>query len=121
MIEFVGRMYKAGIPIVAGTDALPGFTLQRELELYVQAGMTPAQALQVATYNGAKYSRVLEDRGVIMQGKRADMILVDGDPTKNISDIRQIALVVKGDKAYSPSEIYDALGVKPFARPIPLK
>jgi len=121
MIEFVGRMYKAGVPIVAGTDALPGFTLQRELELYVQAGLTPSQVLQIATYNGAKYSRVLDDRGVIMQGKRADMILVDGDPTKNISDIRQIALVVKGDKAYSPSEIYEALGVKPFAKPIALK
>ena len=118
MIEFVGRMYKAGIPLVAGTDALPGFTLQRELELYVQAGLTPAQTLQVATYNGAKYSRVLDDRGVIMQGKRADLVLVDGDPTQNISDIRKIVLVVKGDKAYFPSEIDTALGIKPFAAPI---
>ena len=42
MVEFVGRLYRAGVPIVAGTDALAGFTLQRELELYVQAGMTPA-------------------------------------------------------------------------------
>ena len=72
MIDFTGRMYKAGIPLVAGTDGLAGFTLQRELEVYVQAGLTPAQALQVATYNGAKYARVLDDRGVIMQGKRAD-------------------------------------------------
>lgn len=116
MIEFTGRMYKAGIPLVAGTDALAGFTLQRELELYVQAGLTPAQVLQVATYNGAKYARVLDDRGVIMQGKRADMILVDGDPTQNISDIRKVALVVKGDKAYYPSEVYEALGIKPFAQ-----
>lgn len=115
MVEFTGRMYKAGIPLVAGTDALAGFTLQRELELYVQAGLTPAQVLQVATYNGAKYARVLDDRGVIMQGKRADLILVDGDPTQNISDIRKVALVVKGDKAYAPSEIDEALGIKPFA------
>lgn len=118
MIEFVGRMYKAGVPIVAGTDALPGFTLQRELELYVQAGLTPAQVLQIATLNGAKYSRVLEDRGVIKPGWRADLILVDGDPTKNISDIRQVALVIKGDKAYYPGEIFDALGIKPFANPL---
>jgi hypothetical protein len=118
MIEFVGRMYKAGISIVAGTDALPGFTLQRELELYVQAGLTPSQVLQIATYNGAKYSRVLDDRGVIMQGKRADLILVDGDPTQNISDIRKVALVVKGDKAYAPSEIDEALGIKAFAPPV---
>ena len=114
MIEFTGRMYKAGIPLVAGTDALAGFTLQRELELYVQAGLTPAQALQVATWNGAKYSRVLDDRGVLMQGKRADIVFFDGDPTKDIADVRKVALVVKGDKAYYPSEIDDALGIKPF-------
>ncbi|MBR0343708.1 MAG: amidohydrolase family protein, partial [Rudaea sp.] len=75
-----------------------------------------AQALQVATLNGAKYSRVEEDRGVIKPGWRADLILVDGDPTKNISDIRNVALVVKGDKAYYPSEVYEALGIKPFAK-----
>jgi Amidohydrolase family len=121
MIEFTGRMYKAGIPLVAGTDALAGFTLQHELELYVQAGLTPAQALQVATYNGAKYARVLDDRGVVMQGKRADVILVDGDPTSNISDIRKVALVVKGDRAYYPSEVDEALGIKPFAQPVTVK
>jgi hypothetical protein len=121
MIEFTGRMYKAGIPLVAGTDALPGFTLQRELELYVQAGMTPSQVLQIATYNGAKYSRVLDDRGVIMQGKRADLVLFDGDPTQDIADIRKVALVVKGDKAYYPSEIDEALGIKPFAPALSVK
>jgi hypothetical protein len=115
MIDFTGRMYRAGIPLVAGTDDIAGFTLQHELELYVAAGLTPSQVLQIATYNGAKYARVLDDRGVIMQGKRADLILVDGDPTKNISDIRNVALVVKGEVAYYPSEIDAALGVKPFA------
>jgi imidazolonepropionase-like amidohydrolase len=118
MVEFVGRMYKAGVPIVAGTDGVAGFTLQRELELYVQAGMTPSQALQVATWNGAKYSRVLDDRGSITPGKRADLILVDGDPTSNISDIRKVALVIKNGTAYYPSELYEALGVKPFADPV---
>jgi hypothetical protein len=115
MIEFTGRMYRAGIPLVAGTDDISGFTLQHELELYVEAGLTPSQVLQIATYNGAKYARVLDDRGVIMQGKRADLILVDGDPTRNISDIRNVALVVKGEVVYYPSEIDEALGVKPFA------
>ncbi len=114
MIDFTGRMYRAGIPLVAGTDNIAGFTLQYELELYVQAGLTPSQVLQIATYNGAKYARVLDDRGVIMQGKRADLILCDGDPTKNISDLRKVALVIKGDVAYSPAAIYEALGVKPF-------
>jgi len=120
MVEFVGRMYKAGVPIVAGTDGFAGFTLQRELELYVQAGMTPLQVLQIATWNGAKYSRVLDDRGSITPGKRADLILVDGDPTTNISDIRKIALVLNGGEAYYPSEIYEALGIKPFTNPVPV-
>lgn len=118
LVEFVGRMYKAGVPIVAGTDELPGFTLQRELELYVKAGLTPAQALQVATWNGARYTGTLQDRGSIAVGKRADLILVDGDPTTDISDIRKVALVIKQDKAYYPSEIDEALGIKPFAQPV---
>ena len=118
MIEFVGRMYRAGIPLVAGTDATPGFTLQRELELYMQAGLTPAQTLQVATWNGAKYARVLDDRGSVTVGKRADLILVDGDPTTDISDIRKVALVLKDGNAYYPSEIDTALGIKPFAEPL---
>ena len=74
--------------------------------------------VQIATYNGAKYARVLDDRGVILPGKRADLILVDGDPTQNISDIRKVALVIKGDMAYYPSEINEALGVKPFTEPL---
>ncbi|MGH8077840.1 MAG: amidohydrolase family protein, partial [Lysobacter sp.] len=118
MVEFVGRLYKAGVPLVAGTDEIPGFTLQRELELYVQAGLTPAQALQVATWNGAKYAGVLSDRGSIEPGKRADLLLVDGDPTARIGDIRNVALVLKGDTAYYPSEIHEALGIKPFASPL---
>jgi imidazolonepropionase-like amidohydrolase len=72
----------------------------------------------VATYNGAKYARVLDDRGVIMQGKRADLILTDGDPTRNISDIRRVVLVIKGGVAYYPGELHEALGVKPFAPPL---
>jgi cytosine/adenosine deaminase-related metal-dependent hydrolase len=114
MVEFVGRMYRAGVPIVAGTDELAGFTLQRELEFYVQAGITPAQALQIATRNGAKYTRTSNERGSIAPGKLADLILVDGDPTTNISDIRKVALVMTRGKVISPSAVYQALGIKPF-------
>jgi imidazolonepropionase-like amidohydrolase len=117
LVEFVGRMHKAGVPLVAGTDEMAGFTLQRELELYVQAGLTPAEVLQVATWNGAKYART-PDRGVIAPGKRADLILVDGDPTRDIADIRKVALVLKGGEAYYPSEIHDALGIRPFTEAV---
>ena len=121
LVEFVGLMHEAGVPIIAGTDEMPGFTLQRELELYVQAGMTPGEALQTATWNAAAASRVRADRGSIEVGKRADLILVDGEPTADISDIRKVALVLKGDTAYYPSEIHAALGIEPFAPPVKLR
>jgi imidazolonepropionase-like amidohydrolase len=120
MIEFIGRLYRAGVPLVAGTDWTPGFTLQHELELYVQAGLTPGQALQVATLNGARYSGVLKDRGTIERGKRADLALFDGDPTAQIADLRKAVLVIKGSTAYYPSEIYEELGIRPFVTPIKL-
>jgi len=120
MVEFTGRMYRAGIPLVAGTDALAGFTLQREFELYVQAGLTPSQVLQIATWNGAKYTRTLADRGSITPGKRADLTLIDGDPTRNIGDIRKVALVITQGKLLSPADIDVALGIKPFVQNVPI-
>jgi hypothetical protein len=114
MVEFVGRLYRAGVPIVAGTDELPGFTLHRELEFYVEAGMTPAQALQVATRNGATYTRTSAERGRIAPGMLADLVLVDGDPTTDISAVRKVALVITRGYAISPSAVYEALGVRPF-------
>lgn len=114
MVEFVGRMYKAGIPLVAGTDAIPGFTVHSELELYVQAGLTPSQALQVATLNGATYSRTSNTRGQIAPGYQADLVLVEGDPTKNIGDIRNVSLVFTQGGVVSPSKIYQMMGIKPF-------
>jgi hypothetical protein len=115
MLEFVGIMYKAGIPIVAGTDAISGFTLHSELEFYVKhSGMTPVQALQIATHNGALYSRVSHERGSVTPGKLADLVLVDGDPTTNIADIRKVALVITQGNIISPTEIYETLGIKPF-------
>ncbi len=114
MIEFVGLLYRAGVPLVAGTDALAGFTLHSELALYVKAGLTPAQAIQIATYNGAKYTNTLSDRGTIAPGKLADLILLDGDPTRNIEDIRKVAAVITRGKLIYPNEINKVLGVKPF-------
>ncbi len=121
LVAFVGRMHEAGVTLVAGTDEVPGFTLHRELALYVDAGLTPAEALQVATWKAAKVSGTLDDRGSITPGKRADLILVDGDPTRDIAAIRQVALVLKGDVAYYPAEIHTELGVAPFAEPARLR
>jgi imidazolonepropionase-like amidohydrolase len=71
--------------------------------------------LKIATWNGAKYSQVLERAGSITPGKDAELILVEGDPAKDISDIRKISLVMRDGKLFMPADIYSALGVKPFA------
>ncbi|NGZ87551.1 amidohydrolase family protein [Duganella sp. SAP-35] len=119
MVQFVGIMYKAGVPIVAGTDDIAGFTLHSELALLVKAGLTPAQALQVATRNGARYTRTSNDRGSIVAGKLADLVLVDGDPTKNIEDVRKVSAVITRGFLIYPAEIDAALGIAPFVKDAP--
>jgi cytosine/adenosine deaminase-related metal-dependent hydrolase len=114
MTEFVGAMHRAGVPLVAGTDG-DGFTLHRELELYVKAGIAPEEVLRIATWNGAKYTRTLDRLGSIAPGKLADLILVEGDPTRDVSAVRRISLVMKEGVVFYPTEIYEATGVKPFA------
>jgi hypothetical protein len=117
MMQFLGRLHAAGVPMVAGTDSLAGFMLHRELELYVQAGVAPGEAVRIATENGARYAGVLADRGTVERGKRADLILVDGDPTRDISDIRRISYVLKDGVGYAPADLYEAVGIRRFAEP----
>jgi Amidohydrolase family len=119
MTEFAGRLYRAGVPMVAGTDSLPGIVLHSELIGYVQAGLTPAQAIQVATRNGARYTGTEADRGAITPGRRADLILVDGEPTVNIADIRRVAGVITQGRWLAPREVHEAIGVKPFVDATP--
>ena len=114
MVEFVGRLHQAGITVLPGTDSIAGFTLHRELELYVKAGMTPIEALQSATSVAANVARVDADRGRIEPGLLADLVLVDGDPTKDIAAIRKVALVLTQGRIVSPGAVYSELGVKPF-------
>jgi imidazolonepropionase-like amidohydrolase len=81
------------VPIVAGTDG-SGLELVRELELYVQGGMTPAEALATATIDAARNVGADKRTGSIAVGKEADLLLVDGDPEKNIGDLRHVDQVV---------------------------
>jgi hypothetical protein len=117
MLRFLGKLHAAGVPLVAGTDSIAGFMLHRELELYVQAGVAPGEAIRIATENGARYSGLLHETGTIERGKRADLILVDGDPTRDISDIRRISYVLKGGVGYAPAELYEAFGIRRFTEP----
>jgi imidazolonepropionase-like amidohydrolase len=107
-------LHQAGVPIVAGTDqAVPGFSLDREIELYVQAGFTPMEAIQAATVVSARAMGMEKDSGTIEVGKRADVILVDGNLLQNISDIRKVSAVFAGGKMYQPSALWSSVGFKP--------
>ena len=86
-------MHKAGVPIVAGTDG-SGIELVRELELYVEAGFTPAEALETATLNAARLQHVEASVGSIAVGKNADLVLVEGDPSQHIGDLRHTRMVM---------------------------
>ena len=113
MLDFAGLLYRSGLSIEDGTDNMAGFALHRELELDVQAGIPANVVLQNATLNAARIMSMDKDLGSIAPGKQADLVLVDGDPTKNISDIRKTVLVVKDGVLYKPSELYSELGVTP--------
>jgi hypothetical protein len=113
MLKMTKKMYDAGVPILAGTDALVGLMLHRELELEVKAGIPPAKALQIATWNAAKLLRQEKDLGSIAAGKKADFVLVDGNPAQNISDIRLCRLVGKNGTLYRSDAVYAAVGIKP--------
>jgi hypothetical protein len=93
MGQYVARLFHAGVPIVAGTDGY-GYELVRELELYVKGGLTPAEALATATINPARNVKAADRTGSIEVGKEADLLLVDGDPEKNIGDLRHVDQVM---------------------------
>ena len=114
LVTLVGKLYERGIPIVPGTDHIAGFTLHRELELYSEAGIPNMSVLGIATLQSANLVGAAYRSGSIAVGKDADVLLIDGDPTRNMSDIRKVALVVKGRNYFKPAELYTVLGVKPF-------
>ena len=121
LLTMVKKLYDAGVPIVPGTDHIAGFALHRELELYVQAGIPALDVLRIATLQPAKVIGVAHKSGSISVGKDADLLVIDGDPTADISTIRKIALVFKGSHYYKPAEIYPVLGVTPFTASMQLQ
>jgi imidazolonepropionase-like amidohydrolase len=116
LAEFLCRLVKAGGHVVTGTDApavTPGISMHREMEFLVDMGLTPMQAIMAATKIGAEYLGAEKDLGTIEQGKLADLIVVDGDPLKNIRDTRNIVTVIKD------GEVMDLSYHVNFTNPIP--
>lgn len=114
MVELVRLMNKRGIFVIAGSDDNNGFVIRRELELFVEAGMTPAEVLKRVTFETANYLGHGNEWGVIEPGKSADFFLVPTDPTRDITALRGNRMTVSQGKIYFPSEIYTSLGIKPF-------
>ena len=118
MSAMVKKLHENGVPIVPGTDAIAGFTLHRELEIYADAGISNADVLKLATIGSAEVVGNAENVGSISEGKQADLVFVDGNPLEDIGELRQIALVIKEQRIYKPNKIYEAIGVKPFTASI---
>lgn len=117
VIDTLRMLHENGIRLLPGTDDTTGFTLQREIELYTMAGMSPAEAIRAGTLLPEEYFGHADELGTIERGKMADFFLIAGDPTKDIRAIKTPRMVSKGDSIYFPSEIYQELSIKPFATP----
>ncbi len=114
-MEFERTFVQEGGLLLAGPDptgmggVLPGFGDQREVELLVEAGLTPLRAIQIATLNGAKYLGQEAHIGSIAAGKQADLVVIDGDPSQRIDTIENVEFVFKDGIAYDPVKLIDSV------------
>lgn len=115
IIETLRRMRDRGIFLVPGTDTGGSFTYHRELELYQQIGMSPAEILAWAGHGMAEYLGAGEELGRIAPGYYADFFLIPGDPTADLKAIKTISMVAADGVIYFPEDIYPEFGIRPFA------
>jgi cytosine/adenosine deaminase-related metal-dependent hydrolase len=120
LLEMIRRLHEAGVPLVAGTDALAGFTLHRELELYAQAGISNADVLRIATIGSAKVVGADDRIGRIAPGYVADLVALDGNPLEDIGAVRKTAMTIQGQRMVQPAAIHRTLGIRPFTTAIAL-
>ena len=113
--QFELAFHEAGGLLAAGVDptgiggALPGFGDQRNFELLVEAGFRPVEAIQVMTYNGARVLGIGDELGTVEEGKRADLVLIDGNPLEEPGEIRNVTTVFKDGVGYDSRELIDAV------------
>jgi imidazolonepropionase-like amidohydrolase len=112
-LKLVKKAWDRGITVVAGTDAGAGITVSRELELYVQAGIPAADVLAIATIGAARVMKLDKESGSITAGKRADLVLLDGDPLAAIGAVRNADIVICRGRIYDPAALLASVGMKP--------
>lgn len=120
MLGLVKAMHDAGIPLVAGSDTPAGLTYQRELELYEVAGIPRLDILHIATLGAARVAGLDSELGSIAPGKRADLLLVEGDPARGMSALRRTSLVMRDGVMFDPERLRRAAGMNgapPAPRP----
>jgi enamidase len=106
---------RAGGLLIAGTDptggggVIPGYANQRALELLVESGFTPLEAISIGTLNGARYLGREAEIGSIATGKQADLVVIDGDPSVRIDDVRNVELVFKQGVGYDPDRLIESV------------
>jgi imidazolonepropionase-like amidohydrolase len=114
MLKMVKVLHDNGITLVSGTDGFAGFTLHRELENYVRAGIPNKEVLKIATITSASVAGKANLYGSVEKGKAADLIIIDGDPTKNIGDIRKVEVIIKDKDIYQSKELLSSISIKYF-------
>lgn len=112
MQQLVFRAWQRKIPIVAGSDEIAGLTIPHELELYVGAGIPAPDVLALASLGSARVMGKDRETGSITVGKQADLVLLDGDPTRDIAAVRNTDLVVSRGVMFDPNELFAAVGVR---------
>jgi hypothetical protein len=114
-MDFEVAFVKAGGLLLSGPDptgnggVLPGFGDQREIELLVEAGFTPVEAIHIATENGALYLGQQDRIGTLAPGKQADLVLIKGDPSKRIEEIENVETVFKAGIGYDSKKLIDSV------------
>jgi imidazolonepropionase-like amidohydrolase len=113
-LRIVKALHDAGVPIVAGTDeGIPGYSVHREIELYVEAGLTPMEALQAATIVPARVMKMDGELGTIERGKRADMIVLNANPLDAIRNIRAVRWTIRDGRVYDAPALWQSVRFQP--------
>lgn len=114
LLKMVKVLHDSGITLVPGSDGFAGFSLHRELECYVDAGIPNVDVLKISTLTSAQVAGKDDQYGTIEPGKAADILIIDGDPTERIQDIRRVEMVIKDNSVYETKQLFERISIRHF-------